>query len=340
MSIQLFSACTWASLTIMTLTTGHVYAEFDKAVSTQFWRSIARIQVQSKDGQMSQGSAVVVAPGKLVTNCHVTRDAKSVLVSAWNKEWSAKSQVMDVDHDVCVLVLAEAAGTPVDIAARDSLKVGDEIATAGFPAADRMAVHEGYVKGLFDVDGALVIQGTAHFYEGESGGALFDKAGKLVGVLSFYNADPKQRSYFAMPAEWVKPLLAVDAKTPPNGKTEAFWERDFDQQPFFLQAISFENHDEWAELLKLGEQWTQKEPGNAEAWLAVGKAHSGMKRAKDALTALRKAVSVNPKHSESWLALAGAYRETGDEKAYQEAYATLKTLSPPTAKKLETPDKR
>ena len=79
---------------------------------------------------------------------------------------------------------------------------------------------------------------------------------------------------------------------------------------------------------------------SAEAWLAVGKANSGMKRAKDALTALRKAVSVNPKHAESWLALAGAYRETGDEKAYQEAYATLKTLSPPTAKKLETPDKR
>ena len=329
-----------AALLIAALSAGDVYAEFDKAVTTQFWRSIARIQVQSKDGQMSQGSAVVVAPGKLVTNCHVTRDAKSVLVSGWNKEWSAKSQVMDVDHDVCVLTLAEAAGTPVDIAARDSLKVGDEIATAGFPAADRMAVHEGYVKGLFDVDGARVIQGTAHFYEGESGGALFDKAGKLVGVLSFYNADPKQRSYFAMPAEWVKPLLAADATTPANGKAEAFWERDFDQQPFFLQAISFENHDEWAELLKLGEQWTQKEPGNAEAWLAVGKAHHGMKRPEDALIALRKAVSVNPKHSESWLALAGTYRENGDEKAYQEAFATLKAISPPTANKLEAADKR
>ena len=329
-----------AALLITALSAGNVYAEVDKAVSTQFWHSIARIQARTKDGQAPMGSAVVVAPGKLVTNCHVTRDAQSVLVSGWNKEWSAKSQVMDVEHDVCVLTLGEAAGTPVEIAEPNSLKVGDEIATAGFPAADRMAVHEGYVKGLFDLDDARVIQGTAHFYEGESGGALFDKTGKLVGVLSFYNADPKQRSYFAMPAEWIKPLLAADAKTPENGKNEAFWERDFEQQPFFLQAISFENHDEWAELLKLGEQWTQKEPGNAEAWLAVGKAFNGMKRHDEALDALRKAVTANPKHSESWLALAGAYREKGDEKNYQEALAKLKPISPPTAKKLESADKR
>src|SRR5471032_3329748 len=65
--------------------------------------SVLKIEVVRDKGGFSLGSGVVVAPEKILTNCHVTREALRINVVRGSARWSADSQMSDVDHDLCLL---------------------------------------------------------------------------------------------------------------------------------------------------------------------------------------------------------------------------------------------
>src|ERR1700741_4839373 len=63
--------------------------------------SIGRVEARLDDGRVGVGSAITVAQGILVTNCHVTGRAVSVKVIGGGMPWTASEQVADVVHDIC-----------------------------------------------------------------------------------------------------------------------------------------------------------------------------------------------------------------------------------------------
>jgi len=155
------------------------------------------------------GSAVVVAAGQLVTNCHVLAKAKAVMVRRKNVMYEAKLQHADTPRDLCLLSVAEFNAPAVVIAPADSIKVGEKVFAIGNPVGLEVTLSEGLISGLRGewADGSHVLQTTAPIAPGSSGGGLFDSEGRLVGITTLYSKT-LQNINFAMPAEWIADVPA------------------------------------------------------------------------------------------------------------------------------------
>ena len=67
---------------------------------------------------------------------------------------------------------------------------------------------------LYPYRNGRVIQTTAAFRQGASGGGLFDRHGNLVGITTFFKRNGAESSFFAIPVEWVDSLTATADSQP------------------------------------------------------------------------------------------------------------------------------
>ena len=64
--------------------------------------SVYRIQATGH-GRVADGSAVLIAPSRLLTSCHVTRHAKTIRVGREHLLWRAQLTKADIARDLCIL---------------------------------------------------------------------------------------------------------------------------------------------------------------------------------------------------------------------------------------------
>ncbi|MEY4412759.1 MAG: hypothetical protein RIQ53_52 [Pseudomonadota bacterium] len=135
-----------------------------------------------------QGSGFIVsADGLVLTNAHVVQDAKEVTVRlADRREYAAKVLGSDPATDIAVLRI-DAKGLPtVSLGDPGSLMVGDPVLAIGAPYGLEQTATAGIVsaKGRSLPGDAYVpfIQTDAAVNPGNSGGPLFDAAGRVVGI--------------------------------------------------------------------------------------------------------------------------------------------------------------
>ena len=140
------------------------------------------------------GSGVIVSPnGYILTNNHVVEGADELKVAlADDREFKGKIIGTDPKTDVAVIKI-EADNLPtITIADSDRLRVGDVVFAVGNPLDIGETVTTGIVsaKGrrvhlLDDINGYEdFIQTDAAINLGNSGGALVDAKGRLVGINS------------------------------------------------------------------------------------------------------------------------------------------------------------
>lgn len=166
---------------------------------------------QKKEGAVTVlGSAVVVAPGELVTNRHVVDSASWWVAKHGNRTWRAHVIWVDPDHDLALLRVKGLSLPAVGLDASSAPSVGEEVLAIGSPEGLEETLSEGIVSGLRRYQGAYVVQTSAPISPGSSGGGLFDVRGRLVGITTFGLVDGEDLN-FALPAKWVKALLAIPA---------------------------------------------------------------------------------------------------------------------------------
>ena len=140
------------------------------------------------------GSGVIVtADGYIITNNHVVEGADELNVSLSDeREFKAKVIGADPKTDIAIIKI-EAEGLPTaTLADSDRIRVGDVVFAVGNPLGIGQTVTMGIVsaKGrsvgiLDDVQGYEdFIQTDAAINQGNSGGALVDAGGRLVGINS------------------------------------------------------------------------------------------------------------------------------------------------------------
>lgn len=147
--------------------------------------------------QMGSGSGVVISPdGYIVTNNHVVADATEVTVTFNNRRTSrAKVIGTDPSTDIAVLKVEDAAGLPfVEFGNSDEVKLGQWVLAVGYPLNLDATVTAGIVSakgrslGINKTQSASAIesfiQTDAAVNPGNSGGALVNTAGQLVGINS------------------------------------------------------------------------------------------------------------------------------------------------------------
>ena len=271
----------------------------DPAALVRLAGSVLRVEAPTVRGTLAVGSAVTVAPERVVTNCHVTREARVVYVIRGGVRWEAQEQSSDVERDLCLLHVPGLVSPAVPMSSAGQLVVGQEVAALGFTGGAMMQRSLGDVLALHRHDGAAVIQSSTWFSSGASGGGLFDGQGALVGVLTF-RLRGGAAHWFAAPVEWVHQMLdepqrmqAAPVK-PLDTALTAYWQRPSGLQPRFLRAAVMQRDQAWTDLMQLSREWLDNEGDDAEPWDLLGTAFEQLGRLDDARDALQCALQLAP----------------------------------------------
>lgn len=252
-----------------------------------------KLAVLQADGSEDSGSATLFETGKLVTNCHVTRSARRIEVLTASARMPVEQYAADPTHDICLLSAPGLDAPEKQSSAASTLRVGQTVYAIGYPGGSAQHVSRGEVLALHDYERSKVVRTDAAFEPGESGGGLFDRDGRLVGVLAF-KAAQGGAFHFALPIEW---LSEVSQGATANSAERAFWERPRQQQPAFLRAAALESARDWSGLLEFGRRWAAQESTNPDAWMARAKGAHHHRRglAEEAAFAYRQAANLSNK---------------------------------------------
>ena len=177
-------------------------------------------QPQSRE-QKGSGSGVIIRPdGYIVTNNHVVENATKVSVTLYdNKVYDATVIGTDPATDVA-LIKIDAQDLPViEFGDSDKLRLGEWVLAIGSPLSQylRSTITAGIVSakgrsmpnttGEFKIES--FIQTDAAVNPGNSGGALVNKEGKLVGInTAIISQTGSYSGYsFAVPVNIVKKVV-------------------------------------------------------------------------------------------------------------------------------------
>lgn len=297
----------------------------DFAVLQGLMSSLVKVEAVNPDGSVSIGTGVLVAPGIVATNCHVTQRARSIQVTKGD-HFPVESQHADVERDLCLLAAPHVENVPVARLRDEPLRIGEEVYAIGFIFGVSPRFNTGEVNALHDYAGGKVIQSTTPFTSGASGGGLFDREGRLAGIVTF-----KYRSgasyHFSLPVAWVADA-ARNFRGVPVRPVEGtpFWQKPRDAQPYFLRASSLEAESNWRALADLAGQWSEAEPRNSSSWFALGQAHQHLKQHDQSIDAFKRAIALDPRFLRAWYQLGLAYAGSGDAEQVEQVYRVLEDL--------------
>ena len=159
---------------------------FDDPVFRRFFRNG---DTRRERIQRSLGSGVIAsADGLILTNRHVIDGADQILVLLHDgREGLAAVVGSDADTDLAVLRVDIEDIQPIATGNPDQARVGDVVLAIGNPYGFGHSVSQGIISALGRYGLNLstyedFIQTDAAIYQGNSGGALIDTEGRLLGI--------------------------------------------------------------------------------------------------------------------------------------------------------------
>ncbi|RFM28748.1 S1C family serine protease [Deminuibacter soli] len=143
-----------------------------------------------KDAKLaSGGTAFLIDPkGYLVTNAHVLKGSKTIVVNNKGQEFKARIALVDQTKDLAILKIEDSdfkpfAALPYGIR-KSGIDLGEEIFTLGYPRND-IVYNMGYLSARTGFEGdTATYQISLSANPGNSGGPVFNKNGEVIGVLS------------------------------------------------------------------------------------------------------------------------------------------------------------
>ena len=172
------------------------YSSIVTRVAERLLQSVASLRVGRRDGRRPEGtgSAVVLTrDGLLVTSAHVVEGVnRGVAAFADGGQYELEVVGADPLSDLALVRLRGAQLTPVDVGDADRLRVGQLVVAVGNPLGYSGSLTAGVVSGLgrslptrWGTNQRIVenvIQTDAALNPGNSGGALAEAHGRLVGI--------------------------------------------------------------------------------------------------------------------------------------------------------------
>ncbi|MBG6072564.1 S1C family serine protease [Polaromonas sp. CG_9.2] len=182
--------------------------------SEQIYKQASNSIVMLKTPEGS-GSGVVVAPGIVLTNCHVTQRGP-VAVYYRKTQYAAVVVAGDEEKmDYCIVKVAGLPAAPAPMGPLGDVAPGQRVYSLGSPRGLELTFAEGMVSALRSIPGMPlpIIQTTAPISPGSSGGGLFDEFGRVIGITTIFLTE-SQNLNFAMPVELYRHLIAAPAPAP------------------------------------------------------------------------------------------------------------------------------
>lgn len=165
-----------------------------EAAAATAMRSVVTLSVRGGQGSGAGSGVVVRADGHIVTNEHVTAVAGGggAITVTFPDGSTATATIVGQDRatDLAVVKVDRTGLTAATFADSDAVKVGQTVVAVGSPLGLDGTVTEGVVSALHrptgggSDDSAVIdaLQTDAAINSGNSGGALVDLAGRVVGI--------------------------------------------------------------------------------------------------------------------------------------------------------------
>jgi S1-C subfamily serine protease len=161
------------------------------------------------------GSGVIIdrARGHIVTNSHVVENAVRIEVSlADGRRMLARVVGRDEATDIALIEVAERNLPQLPVGDSDKMRVGDLVAAIGNPYGLEGTATFGIVSALMRTDGAFedFMQIDAAIHPGNSGGALVNARGELIGINTAGSGERGKGAGigFAIPINMAKTIKA------------------------------------------------------------------------------------------------------------------------------------
>lgn len=273
------------------------YAKTPEDVFARASPSVVVVDVLNSDRKpVGLGSGVVIAPGLVITNCHVVNKGPIIRVRRGNHAYIGSLDLSDAERDLCQLRVLELTAPPATLGTAKSLKVGQRVYAIGSPKGLELSIAEGLVSSLREFEGSFYIQTSAPISQGSSGGGLFDDQGRLVGITTFYLKDG-QNLNFALPVDFIGGIpKRVQAKRM-RSKDPQESQRPLD---WLNQALLLQAKADWHGLLEHCGRWTRTRPEDVAAWIALGRAQLGLGDYRAAIDGMRGGLKRHPGFAGLW----------------------------------------
>ena len=164
--------------------------------------------------KLKHGTGIVMtSDGYIITNAHIIQDASSVIVLFGEETlYEAALVGMCIEEDIAVLKIDAQGLIPAEFGDSFAMRVGDQVSALGNPMGYRMTMTPGIIsavdrKMLVDGQTMYLLQTSAAINSGNSGGALFNDRGQVVGITVMKivaDNGSAEGLGFAIPAERVK----------------------------------------------------------------------------------------------------------------------------------------
>lgn len=175
-----------------------------------------RRQVQTPKREAAGSGVIISSDGYIVTNNHVVENADEITITLNdNREFTARVVGLDSDTDLALLKIDSSDLPTLVIGDSESLKVGEWVLAVGNPFNLTSTVTAGIVSAKARALGAKrggiesFIQTDAAINQGNSGGALVNARGELVGINAMlYSQTGSYAGYgFAIPTTIMKKVV-------------------------------------------------------------------------------------------------------------------------------------
>ena len=147
------------------------------------------VSTPKKENNIKTGSGFsITSNGYIITNYHVIADSSDITVVKDGMEYPAITIISDVSNDIAVLKITQKT-KPLPIITSRKAKIGSNVYSMGFPNVHLQGLSPKFTSGEISSltglrDDPKYFQISVPIQPGNSGGALVDGRGNVIGIVT------------------------------------------------------------------------------------------------------------------------------------------------------------
>lgn len=165
-----------------------------------------------------EGSGFVVAPNRVMSNAHVVAGSETVSVESEGKSYDATVVSYDPRADISILDVPDLPAAPLQFEMQEAA-TGTDAVVMGYPGGGAFTATPGRIRETIQLNGpdiyhtttvtreVYTIRGTVR--QGNSGGPLIDRDGKVLGVVFGAAVDDADTGFVLTSNEVAKQMSKV-----------------------------------------------------------------------------------------------------------------------------------